>query len=481
MKEESGLAPDSTDASDDEISLREIFARLWRQRGVLVVLPLLALCLAAIAVGFTVWSAQNPIVYYITLSNIDKGEYPNGAAFSPQDLLNPDVLAKLRERFNPEPGTNLRRYIQVSYDSPIAVSISQKYNDRLSAKNLTQADIDALNAAYESELKSTISSGLRIDVNYVQLGVSKDTGMAIANALPEIWSQVYSQQYRVFLDTKLVQAAVTSENETLADTSSILVADQRLRNINNGLEIIGGDNRLAALTTNDGFSAEDLDQEVERFRTIYFTALFASGFAEGDPASQAYLRDRRLEIADLERRTAGIDQNLADLRDYQATAMGSGPASNGAARPGNSEIEITEGALNQIAGLVKASSFAEYMTKLLDERQELVKQISLLRKDIELATTTDKIADIAAFRGQASTALQTLTKRYQDLLAQARVRSTEQNRQFYRERSSPVVAGSLVPKRSLLLLAIAFLIGLVVAIAYALLKPLLPTSPSRSR
>jgi hypothetical protein len=310
--------------------------------------------------------------------------------------------------------------------------------------------------------------------------VSKDTGIAIAKAIPEIWSEVYSQQYRVFLDTRLVQAAVTTDKENLADTSSILVANQRLDNISSGLGIIGGDNRLAALTTDDGFSAEDLGQEVGRFRTIYFKALFASGFAEGDPASQAYLRDRRLEIADLERRTAGIDRNLAELRDYQAVVTNSGAPSN-TLRTNDTEIEIAEGALNQIIGLVKASSFAEYVTKLLDERQGLVNRTSQLRQEIDLATTTDKIADVAAFRDQASAALQTLTTRYQELLAKARLRSTDQNRQFYRERSSPVVAGPIIPLRSALLLALAFFAGLVAAVIYALLKPALPAEIGRPR
>src|SRR5690606_13122961 len=135
--------------------------------------------------------------------------------------------------------------------------------------------------------------------------------------------------------------------------------------------------------------------------TIYFKALFASGFAEGDPASQAYLRDRRLEIADLERRTVGIDRNLAALRDYQAAIANPQTAPGGAVAAGNG-IEIAESALGEIIGLAKASSFAEYMTKLLDQRQGLVDRISRLRRDIDLATTQDKIVDVAAFREQAS-------------------------------------------------------------------------------
>ncbi|MGB3538546.1 MAG: hypothetical protein WBA42_10335 [Mesorhizobium sp.] len=318
-----------------------------------------------------------------------------------------------------------------------------------------------------------MSTGLRIDVNYIALGVSSATGIAIAKALPQIWSKVYSEKYRVFLDTKLVQAAITAKDEKLADAASILVVDARLSNIVSGLNIIGGDNRLATLATDDGLSAEELKQEVKRFQTVYFRPLFATGFSDSDPASQAYLRDRRLDIADLERRAAGIDHSLAELRDYQATMDSPATPLNAAAQPGNDSVQIGRGALGQIIGLAKTVSFSRYVTKLLDQRQSLVDDMSSLHKQIDLVTSADNISDRAAFRQQASGALQTLTKHYQDLLAKARERTIEQSSQFYRELASPAIVGSLLTSRAAILLALAFLAGLFLAVVYALVNPLI--------
>ncbi|MGB3538547.1 MAG: hypothetical protein WBA42_10340 [Mesorhizobium sp.] len=137
MNYQSDTTSTLADEEDHEVSLREILYRLWRQRGTLVTLPLLALCLAAVIVGFKSWSTQNPVVYYVALSNIDKGHYPNGAEFSPQDLLAPDVLAELRQRFKLGPNINPRHYIQVGYDNPLTDSVTRKYHDKLSAKTLT--------------------------------------------------------------------------------------------------------------------------------------------------------------------------------------------------------------------------------------------------------------------------------------------------------------------------------------------------------
>lgn len=318
-----------------------------------------------------------------------------------------------------------------------------------------------------------MSTGLRIDVNYIALGVSPATGIAIAKALPKIWSKVFSEKYRVFLDTRLVQAAITTKDEDLADAASILVVDARLNNIISGLTILGEDNRLATLTTSDGLSAEDLKQEVKRFQIVHFRPLFATGFSDNDPASQAYLRDRQLDIADLERRAAGIDRSLAQLRDYQAAMANQAAPLDGPAQSGDNSVGIERGALGQIIGLAKTVSFSKYVTKLLDERQGLVDEISSLRKQIDMVTSADDISDRAAFRQQASGTLQTLTKHYQDLLAKARTRTMEQNSQFYRELASPTITGSLFTARAAVLLVVAFFAGLFLAVVYALVKPLI--------
>lgn len=63
--------PLSTLANDDdhEISLSEIFYRLWLQRGTLIIVPSLALLLAAVVIGFNSWATQSPVVYYIAVQH----------------------------------------------------------------------------------------------------------------------------------------------------------------------------------------------------------------------------------------------------------------------------------------------------------------------------------------------------------------------------------------------------------------------------
>lgn len=302
---------------DAEISLSDIFKKAWRLRGLVISVLLLCVLLACAWIFKTAIGVQTPVSYFITLKNIENSKFPNGTVFSPRDLLIPPVVGALRHQFDIAENIDLRRYITVQYGSPMAAAVSMKYREKLSARNLGQTEIDAINSAYQLELQGLMLSGLRIDVNYVGLGTDKDTGAAIATALPQIWSDVYSTEFRIFADTRLQGAAVTLSNETLDTPTSVLVANARLANIEKGLTILSSDNRLASLTTAASYSAEDVRAELRRFRTIYFNPLFADGLDGNDTVSATYMRERYLAIDDVKRQVAGLDQTLSNLREYQ--------------------------------------------------------------------------------------------------------------------------------------------------------------------
>lgn len=318
---------------DQEISISDILEKLWKRRGIIAVTAAVSVLLSLTWIIATKLQTQSPVTYFVSLRNIDNEKYPNGAMFSPKDLLIPQVVSEIQRRFGIVSSSRILDNVDVEFNSPMTSAVSRKYREKLMSKSLGQTEIDGINAAYRNELQAMMHSGLRIDVNYVGLGVERAVGQAIATDLPRIWSDVYSTQFRIFNDTQLQSVGVTQTKETLETASSVLVSTARLANIEHGLRILSSDNRLSSLATEAGYSAEDLLEDLRRYRTIYFNPVFAAAFKEPDPVSVTYLRERNLSIGDLERQVAGLDNTLSDLREHQRAGQRGGHAEAMSANP----------------------------------------------------------------------------------------------------------------------------------------------------
>ena len=61
---------------DDEISLADIMLKLWRRRGVIVIIPILSCALGVLAVLLTATQSSTPVVHYVNLTSIEKGSTP---------------------------------------------------------------------------------------------------------------------------------------------------------------------------------------------------------------------------------------------------------------------------------------------------------------------------------------------------------------------------------------------------------------------
>lgn len=162
------------------ISLSDIFWRLWQWRGLIVLVPLLLAGLAALG-------ESRQATYLVSLRNIESQRYPNGSDFLPRDLLIPEVLSEVRRRYDIPASVDLNKAISVAYDSPVEEGIARSYQQRLSARNLTQAEIERLNQSYFQELRTAMRSALRVSVDYPVLDLDSERGMALAAELPRIW------------------------------------------------------------------------------------------------------------------------------------------------------------------------------------------------------------------------------------------------------------------------------------------------------
>lgn len=456
---------DNPDVNSD-ISLSDIFWRLWAGRGVIVLVPLVAIGLAALYVATAALWQNHPVTYLVNLRNIENQHYPNGTAFSPQDLLVPEVLSELRQNFDIPSQAVLREAITVNYDSPVAAGISRRYQQQLAARNLTQAEITALNQSYLEELRAAMRSSLRINVDFRALGVDSSTGLAIARALPDIWTTVYTTKFRIFTDRRIADLAVTRTDEDLSTTASILVAGARAAGIQRGLDLLMNDNRLAMLQTPDGISPADLELELRRFLTSWFNPIRASRFKSGDVVANAYLTELRLDIEEKHQQVKAYDRTLASLREYMRLGQTPPQLAEQQLPIDRNTIQVGETALLEIVQLAEQASFAAFVQDTLRNRQQVLFEISEMMKEQELLAGLDEVVTTSQdFREAAAEQLAVITTHYSGLVAAAANQLRDRGGELYEPTLGPLVAApSLLSMRSLLIIIVAGLAGGLLAV-----------------
>lgn len=463
---------------DNEISLSDILSKLWESRGIIIVAPILAVLFALLYLASSALTVHHPVSYVINLKGIENRQYPNGAAFSPQDLLVPEVLSEVRRRFNLPADARLRDAISATFDSLVADGISKNYRDRLEARNLSQAEISAINEAYLNALRDAMRSSLRISIDYRTLGVDGDLGLAIARALPEIWTSVFTTQFRIFTDPTLADVTVSQDAEDLKSTSSVLAANARIATMKRGIQTLIEDNRLSMFQTADGGSAATLGEELRRIETIFFDPIKSGSIRNDDPIAHSYLSRLQLEIADKRRQVAAYDEALKELRMFQ----GAGPGIQSTGQATTSErntLQLGETAFAEIVQMVGRATYADFVQETLAKRNELMFEISTLMKDVDISTRQADFVLPSEFRAQAAKALEEFTKKYSDLTAAVRTQLRTRSGELYEPALGPLIQGSFISSRSLLILATAGFAGGLFAILFALLRGTLRNTPHR--
>ncbi|NDA09054.1 MAG: hypothetical protein EBZ18_06550 [Alphaproteobacteria bacterium] len=339
----------------DEISLTDIVVRLWRRRGLIVLLPLLAGGLGLIAVLMMATQSFTPTVYYLNLTGIEKGTYPNGVAFSPKDLEAPEVLSALATRMGVEDNDDLRSAISVSFSSPMTAGIINKYNDKLGQKGLNSAEIDAINAELDEELKRATQKTARISIDYQALGVSAEEGAEMAMQLPNLWAEIFTTKFRVLDNTKLSGAA-QSTVLSLDTSIGVLEASNYIETMVKAMEILEEDSRLSAIQTKDGITPADLLSKIVNFNNIYLSAILSKNLGADDALTRFYQQDLLLRIEKVNEEIRGINESIQSIQ-----LVLNGESAQPSDRPSyqSDRVQVTGDAIGDIVQLVNRSSLAE--------------------------------------------------------------------------------------------------------------------------
>ena len=449
----------------DEISLTDIVVRLWRRRGLIVLLPLLAGGLGLIAVLMMATQSFTPTVYYLNLTGIEKGAYPNGVAFSPKDLQAPEVLAALASRMQIEDADDLQKAVNVSFSSPMTDGVIKKYNEKLGKKGLTSAEIDAINAELGEELTRTSEKTARISIDYQSLGLSAAEGAEMAMLLPKLWAEIFTTRFRVLDNTKLSGAAQTTALSL--DTSiGVLEASTYIETMISAMEILEEDSRLSAIQTSDGITPADLKTKIVNFNNIYLSAILSRNLGADDALTRFYQQDLILKIEKVNEEIRGVNESIQSI---QTVLNGESAQPTDRLTYQSDRVQVTGDAIGDIVQLVNRSSLADFLTRLYEEKGELILERANL--NMQAKKINNKVDFTGELINAAQVQLDRLNETYINLLVRAREMNRQNSGTLYQGIGEPVKIGSALPSKAKLMIALSVLIGGFVAVMLALILP----------
>ena len=467
--------PQVTYVAEDEISISELIGKLWAKRGLIVFLPLIFAGLTIAGLLLSKISTGDSVSYYLELTGIEKGAYPNGADFSPQDLLNPEVLSRLAEQFNIEQTSDVAEHVSVTYGTPLSIGVIKAYQAALSANSKARPEeIEQINQRYSEQIQDAARRGLSITVDYVALGIDQTTGMQLARKLPALWSEVFSKRFQIFLDTGIASLSINSGDADIRTTVGVIEIDSRLRAIKKGTDILLNDGRLKSLRTADGVSPADLAARIDDFRRIYFEPIYSSSFSADDALALVYRRDMELEIEQLDTELTELTARIETIKELQRNDRGTSDASGQNA--GGSQMQIQGDALGQLVSLSQQASLSEYLQDSFNTRLERVNAKSELESQLKKmgggAQTAGKpFALSEAFALESTARYGRIERDYRNLLGAAQSTQEREAPTLYTITTMPASSQALFQRRDALFIALAIALGAMLAIVIVLLWP----------
>ena len=487
MTEQTPMTPPREPYYDDEISISDLLMKLWAKRGLIVMLPLVlaGLTVAGLLLGKT--SQQTVLNYYIeldgiTLSSADSdsdsdsdskmtARYPNGVVFSPQDLKNPSVLQLLATQYA-LPTDQLAEHINVDFGTPLTNGVLIEYEAALSANSKTSPEtLAGINERYESRLSATSKRGLKISVNYAELGANKEVGQQLAVDLATSWNTVFTTQFKTQISPEAISQRVPLYQLDVASTVGFLAAENQLRQIEKGAAVLASDGRLAGLTTEFGTTASDLIGYLDDFRTIYFDPLYVNAFAQNSSLSSLYQRDTQLQIDEISEEISELNSRLSDIQDFQRGTVGTGSSTRAMS---NSNAQYDGSALTEVVSLAERAALSGYLEETLNLRSDLIgtrAQLQTKLRRINNAESTKAAAIADDFLQLAVTRYKGVVTAYGQLIESARAILIAETPSYFSPITQPETTGKLLEKRDFLFIALALALGGMLAIIAVLIWP----------
>ena len=254
-----------------------------------------------------------------SFSQSEKGAYPNGAPFTITDVTNRNVLAAVWAENNLESqGVTLKEFSAAISIIPYADNeefIKKKYQGMLARKNLTSAEISAIERDFRVELESQARKNALLSMTVpFNSPLSGSLAKKVLNDIPKTWSLQAINQLGVvsipMADIESVQEDVLKKGSPFQILDYFYKSSAQLQvTINRIADFPGGDSMKDPET---GLSIEDLRRRIADLNR-YWILDFDNYVQQYNKASEIDIRSAEIHLKELKDRQA---QYIAEAKTY---------------------------------------------------------------------------------------------------------------------------------------------------------------------
>ncbi len=473
-------------APSDEINIADLLSNVYRQRGLIVGVMLIALLAVLVFHAFKAsFSAPSRVDYAISVTFLnDKGLYPNGSVFSPRDIISSRVIDTLAGKHEGVSATKLTQALSADYSNSLLQQSEEKLaNYLMNAK--TSEDIRLVANKELESLRAQTRSVVTVSINLSEANLSANEAQLLIVELVDTWAlqsidrglmnEDISRPVAVYsianesnlLDafegmTKYVDSLKTSieQLEKLPGSQSVIVNGQTLEDIKRNLLIL-----------------ESTD--INPLRSFAYSN--SAALAAKDPSIRIRLMSRKrllnLEHDRLTKLIASYDASLKQLAQVDKLDV---PTKQGAT---NSQVigsQMDQTFLNSLLELGNKLSNVEVREELFNKRIKTVEQLLDLEKEMAVLSGSDdaiyKNFDASEVLASAlkilAPELNTVQKQLSGFIDAYRDQSLRSGSRLYLADAAPQVRGGglQIAKKLTLTVALGLVLGLMLGVMIALMR-----------
>lgn len=415
---------------DDSVDILPFILRVLKRWRLIAVLSIPVPVIIAVSLFATTLQPTKSISQIIRFYGIVDGSYPNGTAFTSQDLYTPEVLGRLAQKVE-IPELSVAEYYELFEMQPYGVNlklleaIHQGEVDQVKDnKEHSQADLEKINSDFLSRVESENKNLWRLTLEHERLGLSEEAAARVLAAWPKAWEEEMVGNFRVLSDLGL-RGSTLIDGGDLSIPENAYYANEQLSHVVAGLGRMSNDVRFRKLQSEKGRTPDELLISIAEYRKVFFQPLYSSVLSIDSPLSEFYLQDQELEIARLEKEISSLQSVVDDVLSVDVRTQASpGPKADG------DIITIGDGTLNDIVGLVQKASMQDFLTGTLNKRHGLEVQKSQVEKSLAQVQGNRLLSP--EFVATVSGIHDDILKEYNDLLRSAEERVNQSYLSFYK-------------------------------------------------
>ena len=428
----SGVHDQSFDQeSDNNI---DVFGLAWRARG--------AMALAALVFGLLyggvaaiVWSsgpvrtmASQQFAY--TFDGVDRNKYPNGMAFSPQDLLAEPVLRSVYEQLHLSDSMKANEFqTGLSLHDGGGVELSlliADYTQRLQNAKLTQPEREKLEKEYRAALDKVNGDVFVLQAEFTNMRLAPGMYERILTGVLDAWAR-YARQTRgvAVYDLAIPKIAAFDPKQSMLDQWAMLA--EELEQSERSLKIAALLPGASQVRDAEGGGIPELQRRVAVLRRTRFEPLTDQVYAADAEEGLRRLRSN-VEAAEARHAIAKARADASREVFVQYVTMARGDSSSHVSAPAGpsdtyaktsampTTINLPENLINKLVEMRSTEGDLKYRQKLNDD--VILATTDMLESQRTLNADKLRLEKVLAMQAGTGTGTQDLAQSVSDVKEQ---------------------------------------------------------------